>query len=170
MSSVPEMHDVQPRRDWPGSHGLQAWVPGKWSKLEWVAEQTRVHPCTTSRKIFRRRAPRLLLFQHVPKTGGTSVRNVLRKMAGSKLDLFVPHGAARCFMYHAYGSLIGRGNESGCDGWRAGQCENATFECCAVPNWRVSTIVVEFHVSPFHDSSTTRTLSMAYSQRILWMS
>jgi len=76
------------------------------------AWEDHVSPCTTSEEAARRsanstRRPRLLLFYHVAKTGGTSVALALaRRALAGRLDLFVPMQLARCWLYHAHGTLL----------------------------------------------------------------
>ena len=112
-------------------------------------------PCTSSEEAARRsanstRRPRLLLFYHVAKTGGTSVALALaRRALAGRLDLFVPLQLARCWLYHAHGTLLEWHKATRCNTWTGSDCVS-TQSCCAVPDWRTSTIAVEFHAYSAH--------------------
>ena len=72
-----------------------------------VREATAPRPCMAARP------PSLLLFYHVPKTGGSTMREWLLRNAGirasglpKRLDGYVRYYEAHCFMCLQFGSLF----------------------------------------------------------------
>ena len=54
------------------------------------------------------RPPALLLFGHIEKTGGTSIRDWLQKrVAAGELDLFVPYMFASCYVLSRFADELG---------------------------------------------------------------
>ena len=56
----------------------------------------------------QQRPPALLLYGHVEKTGGTSVRDWLQRRArAGDLDLFVPYMFSACFVFTRFAAAVG---------------------------------------------------------------
>lgn len=103
--------------------------------------------------------PRLIAFYHVPKTGGTSVREWLLRNAGVRarglpvrLDGYVRYYEARCFICLQLADVLGLTGNDGCDEQTRSQCADqppnrrpAAFDA-ARGDWRTAgTLAAEFH-------------------------
>ena len=101
--------------------------------------------------------PTLLLFAHVEKTGGTSVRDWLQGRARKgEIDLFVPYRYARCFMLHRFhASVSATRTDRGTCGVRFVRHFDRAFHRhggvvsrgrnASAVNWWTSRIAIEFH-------------------------
>ena len=105
----------------------------------------------------RSQNPVLLLFAHIEKTGGTSVRAWLQERAhAGDIDLFVPYPLARCYVYNRFPAITGAqtAERKSCGksfmrqmdtrGGRHG-CIVSGGRNSSVVNWRRSRIAIEFH-------------------------
>ena len=123
--------------------------------------ETAALPSTVS-TASQRRPPALLLYGHVEKTGGTSVRDWLQRRArAGDLDLFVPYMFSACFMFTRFAAAVGATTaEIARCGGRSRFA--SMFDLKGPPNggvvgasrnassvdWRTARIAVEFHGDP----------------------
>lgn len=109
--------------------------------------------------------PLLLIFFHVEKSGGTTIRTVLQRYVTPprglprRLHGYIEYADAPCFMCSAFGARVNNGSSRDSPLFGDNACRNAQHRCpglmlCASADgpatparWHDARIVLEFHAS-----------------------